>query len=373
MATNLFSLSVALLERLAGTAEAESFHLDGGLGGFFLLLLRKTSGIIVGHFDKRRREDDHLFVEACHTHLVEFVEHGLGEDSANLLPRVVFLRELDDVEELLELRIFFINSEQAVFQGEVDSRRLRFIEYELAEREQLVMHSHADEMLRDENRAIAQWLVSKHERRRQPAEDHDPPLVVTSFHLEECIDVGGTRREGEIQSALAEFLLNLRENRIRIANDERVAFRFRDIDRDAGSALFVAPVGKSGIRKMLVPLQRLAEGGFHDEIVFLRDIRVNMAGGTGKRQLGFIQKSHDVKNVFPIRPAIRHLARGFVNDTSGFGNVVFESHDAVGVKTEVTFQNEDGLDLALEDVRLAFDGREELEIVREREIAVLAV
>ena len=52
---------------------------------------------------------------------------------------------------------------------------------------------------------------------------------------------------------------------------------------------------------------------------------------------------------------------------------MFESHDAVGIEAEVTFQDEDGLDLALEDVRLAFDSREELEIVRESEITVLAV
>ena len=235
------------------------------------------------------------------------------------------------------------------------------------------MHGHADKVLRDENRAVAQWLVSKYERRRQSAENHDFPLVVAGLHLEECIDVGGTRRERVIQSALAEFLLNLRQNRIRIADDERIAFRLRDIDRHARRAFFVASVGESGVRKMLVPFQRFTESGIHDEIVFLRDKRINMAGGAGERQLGLIQKRHDVKNVIFIAPTVRHLASGFIDNAGGLWNAVFERHDAVGVKAEVAFQNEDGLDLALEDVRLAFDGREELEIVREREIAILAV
>ena len=95
---------------------------------------------------------------------MKLVEHGLGEDSADLLPWVVFFRELNDVEELLELRVLFIDGEQAVLQGEVDSRLLCLVEYELAECEELVMHGHADEMLRDENRAVAQRLVSEHER-----------------------------------------------------------------------------------------------------------------------------------------------------------------------------------------------------------------
>ena len=52
---------------------------------------------------------------------------------------------------------------------------------------------------------------------------------------------------------------------------------------------------------------------------------------------------------------------------------MLERHNAVGVETEVAFQNENGLDLAFEDVRLASDSGEELEIVREREVAILAV
>ena len=126
---------------------------------------------MVGHFDERRREDDHLFVEAHRAHFMELVEHGFRENAANLLPRVVLLREIDDVEELLELGVFFVNGEQAVFQGEVDLRLLRLIEDEPAESEKLVMDRHADEMLRHKKRTIAKRLVLIHERRRQSAED----------------------------------------------------------------------------------------------------------------------------------------------------------------------------------------------------------
>ena len=60
---------------------------------------------------------------------------------------------------------------------------------------------------------------------------------------------------------------------------------------------------------MLVSLQRLAEGPAHDKIVFLRDIRIDMAGGSGERQLGVFQIRHDIQKIFLRAPALGQFAR----------------------------------------------------------------